>query len=81
MNSCNRLLFSNFYILAAQCCRLMIFQTINSVRSNSLSLKYQRFKSSGWAAIGIRKVEFVAKTQFLFPFLKKFSSKEIVHEH
>ena len=36
------------------------------VRSNDLSWKYQRFTSSGCKDIGIRKFEFVAKTQFLY---------------
>ena len=36
------LLFLNFYICATRCCRPLIFQTMNSVGSNSLSLKYQR---------------------------------------
>ena len=40
-------------------------KTMNSVRSNHLSLKYQRFTPSGYKDIGIRKFEFVAKTQFL----------------
>ena len=44
----------------------MIFQTNNSVRSDGLSLKYQRFTSPGWKDIGVRKCEFVAKTQFLW---------------
>ena len=39
-------------------------QTVNSVRSNNLSLKYQRFKSSDCEDIEIKKFEFVAKTQF-----------------
>ena len=38
---------------------------MNSVRLNNLSLKNQRFTPSGWKTIGIRKFEFVAKTQFL----------------
>ena len=40
----------------------LIFQNMNSVRSNNLRLKYQRFTPSGWKDIGIRKFEFVAKT-------------------
>ena len=40
-------------------------QTMNSVRSNNLSLKYQRFTPSGCKDIGIIKFEFVAKTQVL----------------
>ena len=38
---------------------------MNSVRSNSLSLKYQGFSPPGCQEIGIIKFEFVAKTQFL----------------
>ena len=38
---------------------------MNYVRSNNLSLKYQRCWPSGCKDIGIRKFEFVAKTQFL----------------
>ena len=38
---------------------------MNYVRSNKLSLKYQRCLPSGSKDIGIRKFEFVAKTQFL----------------
>ena len=43
-----------------------IFQTMNSVRSNYLSLKYQSYTPSGCKDIGIRKFESVAKTQFLY---------------
>ena len=43
----------------------LIFQTMNSVGSNSLSLKYQRFTSSSCEDILIRKFKFVARTQFL----------------
>ena len=38
---------------------------MTSVNSNNLNLKYQRFTSSGCRDIGIRKLGFVAKTQFL----------------
>ena len=38
---------------------------MTSVNSNNPNLKYQRFTSSGCRDIGIRKLEFVAKTQFL----------------
>jgi len=41
---------------------------MNSVRSNSLSLKYQGFPPLGCQDIRIRKFEFVAKTQFLYFF-------------
>ena len=39
---------------------------MNSVRSNSLSLKYQGFPPLGCQDIRIRKFEFVAKTRFLY---------------
>ena len=38
-----------------------------SVITNSLSLKYQKFTHSSFKDIGIRKFEFVTKTQFLCP--------------
>ena len=38
---------------------------MNAVRSNNVSLKYQRFTSSGYKVIGFTKIEFVAKSQFL----------------
>ena len=39
---------------------------MNAVRSNNVSLKYQRFTSSACKDIGFTKTEFVAKTQFLW---------------
>jgi len=53
------------YNLATRFPRPLIFQNINSGRSKSLSLKYQRFTPSGCKDIGVRKCKFVAKTQFL----------------
>jgi len=38
---------------------------MNSVRSNNLSLKYQRVTTSGFKDIGVSIFKFVAKTQFL----------------
>ena len=43
---------------------IFVIQTINSVRSNNLSLKYQRFTPSDCKDVLVRKFEFVAKTQF-----------------
>ena len=37
------------------------FQTMNSIRSNNITLKYQRFTPSGRKEVGIRKFEFVAR--------------------
>ena len=45
--------------------RPLISQIINSVRLKSLSLKYVMCKLLGWQEKGIRKIKFVAKTQFL----------------
>ena len=42
---------------------------MNAIRSNNVSLKYQRFTSSGYKVIGFTKIEFVAKSQFLFEIL------------
>ena len=42
---------------------------MNSVRSNILSLKYQRFVTSGFKDIEVWIFEFVAKTQFLYIYI------------
>ena len=64
---CYKLLFSYSYLLAIQCRRSLILQTMHSGRSNinNLIMKYQRFKPSGGKNIGIRKFEFVTKSQVL----------------
>ena len=56
---------SNFNTIATQCRRSLIFQTMNAIRSNNVSLKYQRLTPLGCKDIGFTKTEFVAKTQFL----------------
>ena len=43
---------------------------MNAVRSYTVSLKYQRFTTSGCRDIGITKIEFVAKTQFLWTIIE-----------
>ena len=53
LNLCHRLWFYNPYIFATQCLRPYLFQTKYTVRSNNLSLKYQRFTPSGSKDIGI----------------------------
>ena len=58
--------FSNPYIFATQCRRSYVFQTINSLRLNNLSLKYQMFMPSGCKDIQIKKFEFVTKTEFFY---------------
>ena len=45
--------------------RPLTFQITTSVSPDIISLKYQRFTTLGSEDIGIRKSEFVAKTQFL----------------
>ena len=52
--------------------KILDISTINSVRSNNLSFKYQRFTPSDCKDLGIRIFEFVAKTQFLTPMRKIF---------
>ena len=48
------------YICANQC-KPQIFQIMNFVRANKLSLKYQRIKTLGCKDIGISKIEFFGK--------------------
>jgi len=47
------------------------------IRSNSLSLKYQRFRLSGCKHIRVSKFEFVTKTQFLY--FRQISSNTFTH--
>jgi len=65
------------YILGTRCRRSLIFQTMNSVRSNILSLKYHRFTPFSCKDIGIRKFEFMAKNQFLCPKVSYIGQKRI----
>ena len=46
LSLCHKLWFF-YHIFGSKCCRPYIFQTMNSVRSNNLNLKYQRFTKSG----------------------------------
>ena len=69
--------FSNPSIFATQPLRPYICQTTqttNSVGSNNLSLKYQRFTPSGCKDIEITKFKFVVKTQFLLSSIIRPSS-------
>ena len=66
LSFCHIIRFSNSYNLATHFPRPLIFQTINSGRSNSLNLKYQKFTPSVCKDIWVRKFKFVAKTQFLY---------------
>jgi len=60
----HKLWFLNPYIFATQSCKSLIFQYMNSFRSDNLSFKYQWFTSI------IRKFVFVAKTLFLSKYFK-----------
>ena len=51
---------------------------MNSVRSNSSSLKYQRFTLSDCKDIWIRTFNFVTRTHFLYKVIKKRFSKMVV---
>ena len=51
LSSCHKLKFANLYIFATRCRRTLIFQIKNSVRSNRLSLNYQRFAPSRYKDI------------------------------
>ena len=47
LSLCQKLFFSKPYIFATQLWRSWIFKTMNSVRSNNISLKYQWFTTLG----------------------------------
>ena len=65
LSLCHKLKFSNPYIHGTWCCRLLIFQTKIIWCNRIYSLKYLRSMTLGCRDIGIRKSEFVSKTQFL----------------
>ena len=72
LSLCHKFRFSNPYICAIKCSRSWIFQTMKSVRSNNLSLKYQTFTPSGCKDIRIR-VCVKTKSLFLcFAYLRTF---------
>ena len=59
------LIFWSLYLCNILCRRPLIFQTINSVRSDHPSLKNQRCTQSGCKDIGILNFDFFRQTQFL----------------
>ena len=61
--------------------RPWIFQAMNSVGEKNLSLKNQSFTLSGVKNIGIRKSEFVTKTQFLYALITPFIILQIQYVH
>jgi len=77
---CHKLWCSNPYNFANHCRRPYIFQTINSVGSIILSLKYQRLTPSGCKDTGIRNFEFGAKTHsFICNILKSVSNLSVIY--
>ena len=59
-------MFYTLFLLYPDPVNLLNFK-LKTIRSNRIhSLKYLRFTTLGCKDIGIRKSEFVAKTQFLF---------------
>ena len=58
-------LINDLFIFATRFRRPLMFQTMNSVRSKSLSFKNQKLKPSGYKDIGIRIFMFVAITQLI----------------
>ena len=55
LSLCHKPWFSNPYIFVNQCMLTYIFESMNSVRYNDHSLKYQRFTPSGCKDTKIRK--------------------------
>ena len=64
LSLCHKLKFSIPNFFATQYYRPLICQTMHSVRSDNLNLKYQRCTQSGCKDIVILNFEFVAKIQF-----------------
>ena len=79
LSFCHKLWFSNPFIFITLFRRPSIFQTSNTVRSGSVSLKYQRFPKLGFWDLWIWKFMFVAKTQFLFrPKVRKWEKRPLL---
>ena len=86
LSLCHKLWFLNIYICATKCCRPLIFQTMNSVISNNLSLKYQRFTPPSckealyylilWFFCVIFCIE--AKTNYMHWFYDKFCARQVL---
>ena len=85
LSLCHKLWIFNPCIFATQCRRPWIFQTMNSIRSNNLSLKYHRFTTSTSKDIEVYIFDFVPKTQFLYLSVKmrkfaKYERKKVFFE-
>ena len=70
IESLSQTLISNSYIFAVKCCRHLTFQTVTSVRSKNISLKYQRFTTQGSTDIGIKNQNLWQGHNSLVPKLK-----------
>ena len=62
----NKIEFSNINIFTTWYCKPLIFHAYTIWSNRIHNLKYQRSMTLGWADVGFRKLEFVAKTQFLW---------------
>ena len=76
---CHKLWFSNPNLFGTQCRKPLIFQTYLFWSNKSHSLKFQRFTTLESKDIGIRKSEFVAKSQFLWDFSVAQFVQELQH--
>ncbi len=57
LSLCHKLRFSYPFIFPTECpSRPLIFKTMNSIRSDNLSMKYQRFAQQGCKDIEITKI-------------------------
>ena len=57
LSLCQKLRFSNSFIFPTECpSRPLIFKTLNSMRSNNRSMKYQRFTQQSCKDIEITKI-------------------------
>ena len=69
LNFCHKLKSSDPNFFATWWCKPMIFQTQIILSISINSLKYLRSTTLGYKDIGIRKSDFVAKTQLLYTIL------------
>ena len=66
------------FLIPYLCRRAKIFQTSNSVISNNVILKYQRFTPSGCIDIGIRKLKFCGKDSIPFIFIFRYRPPDVL---
>ena len=69
----NKIKYLNLNIFRTRCCKPLIFQT-QIIWSNRIhTLKYLRYATFDSKDIVIKKLEFVAKTQFLYTKIHKYA--------